>query len=75
MRVLCRYFDPNTLICGSTRIYAGMFGTLHMSGVVNLFAAKKKISYNKIKSDKVVELVNEGSVIYGATLSCLYRRS
>jgi hypothetical protein len=28
MRVLCGYFDPNTCICGSTRIYAGMLGTL-----------------------------------------------
>ena len=28
MRVLCGYFDPNTRICGSTRIYAGMLGTL-----------------------------------------------
>jgi len=28
MRVLCGYFDLNTRICGSTRIYAGMLGTL-----------------------------------------------
>ena len=30
MRVLCGYFDLNTRICGSTRIYAGIVATLHI---------------------------------------------
>ena len=33
MRVLCGYFDPNTRICRSTRIYAGMLGTLILGGI------------------------------------------
>ena len=36
MRVLCRYIDLNTLICGSTHIYAGIVATLHLDCSTNL---------------------------------------